>query len=371
MTTIDTRRDTSTYQRFMPADLPVQYLSADGKAVDSAARYERPTDERLLAMYQAMVSGRRFDQQATALTKQGRLAVYPSARGQEACQIAAAMCLGESDWMFPTYRDSMALAARGVDQVELLGMLAGYWHCGYDPKKYRVAPQCTPLATQLLHATGFAYAEMKQGRDTVALAFCGDGATSEGDFHEALNFAAVFKAPVIFLVQNNGFAISVPLARQTVAPSLSHKGVGYGVGSEQVDGNDPIAMMSVMDEAVKYARAGRGPVVVEAHTYRMDAHTNADDATRYRKADEVEGWLARDPLARLDAHLGARGILNDDLRAEFTESADSDAAALRSGMNVEQQVDAEDLFRFVYSTPTPNLIEQRDQVAAEIAAEEN
>ncbi|QYB00751.1 pyruvate dehydrogenase (acetyl-transferring) E1 component subunit alpha (plasmid) [Rhodococcus sp. USK10] len=371
MTTIETTANATAYQRFMPADEPVQYLDVGGRAVDSAARYARPTDERLLEMYRTMVSGRRFDQQATALTKQGRLAVYPSARGQEACQIAAAMCLSDSDWMFPTYRDSMALAARGVDQVELLGMLAGYWHCGYDPKQYNVAPQCTPLATQLLHATGFAYAEQKQGRSTIALAFCGDGATSEGDFHEALNFAAVFKAPVIFLVQNNGFAISVPLARQSAAPSLSHKGVGYGIGSEQVDGNDPIAMMSVMDEAVTYVRAGKGPVVVEAHTYRIDAHTNADDATRYRKADEVEGWLARDPLVRLDTYLESRGILNDELRTQFTGAADTDAAALRAGMNVEQEVDPEDLFRFVYSEPTPNLIEQRNQVAAELAAEEN
>lgn len=369
MTTLDTQAH--PYQQFMPADTPVQYLGADGKSVDSAARYARPSDERLLEMYRTMVSGRRFDQQATALTKQGRLAVYPSARGQEACQIAAAMCLGSSDWMFPTYRDSMALAARGVDQVQLLGMLAGYWHCGYDPKAYNVAPQCTPLATQLLHATGFAYAEQKQGRDTIALAFCGDGATSEGDFHEALNFAAVFKAPVIFLVQNNGFAISVPFTRQSAAPSLSHKGVGYGIGSEQVDGNDPIAMMGVMDEAVAYVRAGNGPVVVEAHTYRMDAHTNADDATRYRKADEVEGWLARDPLVRLDSYLESRGVLTEELRAEFTQAADADAAALRVGMNVEQSVDPEDLFRFVYSEPTPNLMAQRDQVVAEIAAEEN
>lgn len=370
MTTVE-KDPARAYQQFMPAEHPVQYLAPDGTDAESAARYARPSDERLLAMYRAMAHGRRFDQQATALTKQGRLAVYPSARGQEACQIAAALCLSEQDWMFPTYRDSMALAARGVDQVELLGMLAGYWHCGYDPRSYNVAPQCTPLATQLLHAAGFAYGEAKQERDTIALAFCGDGATSEGDFHEALNFAAVFRAPVIFLVQNNGFAISVPLARQSAAPSLSHKGVGYGIGSEQVDGNDPIAMMAVMDEAVAYVRAGKGPVVVEAHTYRMDAHTNADDATRYRKSDEVEGWLARDPLSRLDAYLSSKGLLNDELRAEITVSADAAAAELRSGMNAEQSVDPQDLFRFVYSTPTTALIEQSNQVADEIAAEEN
>jgi len=361
----------TAYQRFMPADHPVQYLAADGTEVVSAATYPRPSDDRLLAMYREMVLGRRFDEQATALTKQGRLAVYPSARGQEACQIAAAMCLEQRDWMFPTYRDSMSLAVRGVDQVELLGMLAGYWHCGYDPVAYRVAPQCTPLATQLLHAAGFAHAENKQGRDTVALAFCGDGATSEGDFHEALNFAAVFRAPVIFLVQNNGFAISVPLARQSAAPSLSHKGVGYGIGSEQVDGNDPMAMMAVMDEAVRYVRAGKGPVVVEAHTYRIEAHTNADDATRYRNADDVAGWLARDPVTRLEKYLSTTGCLTAELRADFTVVAENRAAELRAGMNVERDVDPKDLFEYVYATAGPALSRQRDVVMAELSAEEN
>ncbi|MCX6475366.1 thiamine pyrophosphate-dependent enzyme, partial [Rhodococcus sp. (in: high G+C Gram-positive bacteria)] len=180
------------YQKFLPADSAVQYLDPAGELTRSEARYAKPSDDRLIAMYRKMFLGRRFDQQATALTKQGRLAVYPSSRGQEACQIAAAMSLEPSDWLFPTYRDSMALAARGVDPVQILSMLAGDWHCGYDPVALRSAPQCTPLATQLLHAAGVAYGESRRGLNTVALALCGDGATSEGDFHEALNFAAVF-----------------------------------------------------------------------------------------------------------------------------------------------------------------------------------
>ncbi|MFC9761768.1 pyruvate dehydrogenase (acetyl-transferring) E1 component subunit alpha [Rhodococcus jostii] len=357
------------YRKFLPAECAVQYLDAAGELTESEARYPRPSDDRLVEMYRNMVLGRRFDQQATALTKQGRLAVYPSSRGQEACQIAAAMSLQPGDWMFPTYRDSVALAARGIDPVEILSMLAGNWHCGYDPAAHRSAPQCTPLATQLLHATGVAYGEHRKGNDTIALAFCGDGATSEGDFHEALNFAAVFKAPVVFLVQNNGFAISVPLARQSAAPTLAHKGVGYGIGSEQVDGNDPVAMLAVMDEAANFVRAGNGPVIVEAHTYRIDAHTNADDATRYRDSSEVEQWLGRDPLARLEKYLRGKGLLDDASSEALTADAEAAASALRAGMNVDRPTDPMDLFRYVFAEQTPQLREQQAQAEAELAAE--
>ncbi|MFC0446794.1 pyruvate dehydrogenase (acetyl-transferring) E1 component subunit alpha [Rhodococcus jostii] len=357
------------YRKFLPAERAVQYLDAAGELTESEARYPKPSDDRLVEMYRNMVLGRRFDQQATALTKQGRLAVYPSSRGQEACQIAAAMSLHTGDWMFPTYRDSVALAARGIDPVEILSMLAGNWHCGYDPARHRSAPQCTPLATQLLHATGVAYGEHRKGNDTIALAFCGDGATSEGDFHEALNFAAVFKAPVVFLVQNNGFAISVPLARQSAAPTLAHKGVGYGIGSEQVDGNDPVAMLAVMDEAAKFVRAGNGPVIVEAHTYRIDAHTNADDATRYRDSAEVEQWLGRDPLARLEKYLRGKGFLDDASADALAAEAEAAAATLRAGMNVDRTADPMDLFRYVFAEPTPQLREQQAQAEAELAAE--
>ena len=231
-----------------------------------------------------MVRGRRFDTQATALTKQGRLAVYPSSRGQEACQVGATLALREQDWLFPTYRDSVAIVSRGVAADEVLSLLRGEWHCGYDPYEQRVAPQCTPLATNTLHAVGVAHAAKARGRDEVALALLGDGATSEGDTHEALNFAAVWQAPVVFLVQNNGYAISVPLAKQTAAPSLAYKGIGYGMRSMLVDGNDAAAVHAAVTEAVEHAAAGHGPTLIEALTYRIEAHTNADDATRYRSA---------------------------------------------------------------------------------------
>jgi len=355
------------YQKFLPADNAVQYLDPTGSPTSSTARYPRPDDGRLYEMYRRMVIGRRVDQQATALTKQGRLAVYPSSRGQEACQIAAAMCLRPTDWLFPTYRDSVALAARGVPPADILISFAGDWHCGYDAAAHRCAPQCTPLATQLLHAAGLAYAQTRRGTDDIALALCGDGATSEGDFHEALNFAAVFNAPVVFLVQNNGFAISVPMSRQSAAPSLAHKGIGYGIGSEQVDGNDPVAMLAVMDEAARYVRAGNGPVLIEAHTYRIDAHTNADDATRYRDNGEVQSWLERDPINRLEAYLRTRHVIDDDVVASLGADADTVAAELRFAINSERITSPTDLFAHVYAEPTPQLLEQRALVEAEMS----
>ncbi|WP_280831913.1 thiamine pyrophosphate-dependent dehydrogenase E1 component subunit alpha [Mycolicibacterium frederiksbergense] len=357
------------YAKFLPADTPVQYLDPAGRLTGRTARYPRPAPPRLVQMYRNMVLGRRFDEQATALTKQGRLAVYPSSRGQEACQIAAAMSLHANDWLFPTYRDSMALTTRGIDPVEILGMLAGDWHCCYDPVRHRTAPQCTPLATQLLHAAGLAHAQTRRDTGAVVLALCGDGATSEGDFHEALNFAAVFHAPVIFLVQNNGFAISVPLARQTIAPSLAHKGVGYGIGSEQVDGNDPMAMLAVLDEARKFVLDGNGPVIVEAHTYRVEGHTNADDPTRYRTNDEVAHWIQRDPIARLERYLLLEGLIDDGHIAAVAAEAEDRATTLRAGMNADRPTDAGDLFRYVFAEPTTQLREQHAQAHADIAAD--
>lgn len=358
-----------TYQQFLPADAPIRYLDAAGALTAGDGRYPRPDDRRLLEMYRHMVLGRRFDQQATNLTKQGRLAVYPSSRGQEACQVAAAMSLRPTDWMFPTYRDSVALLVRGVEPAQILSAMTGDWHCGYDPAAHRNAPQCTPLATQLLHATGLAYGGKRKGTGAVALALCGDGATSEGDFHEALNFAAVFAAPVVFLVQNNGFAISVPLARQSVAPSLAHKGVGYGIRSEQADGNDPMAMLAVLDEAVAYARDDNGPVVVEAHTYRMEPHTNADDATRYRDPAEVELWRERDPITRLQAYLIGTGALDQTTVDMIADEADTAAARLRAALHTDRPTDPLDLFRYVFAEQTPQLREQQTELEAELAAE--
>ncbi|MEU2727424.1 pyruvate dehydrogenase (acetyl-transferring) E1 component subunit alpha [Streptomyces griseoviridis] len=320
-------------------------------------------------LYAELVRGRRYNAQATALTKQGRLAVYPSSTGQEACEVAAALVLQERDWLFPSYRDTLAAVARGLDPVQALTLLRGDWHTGYDPREHRVAPLSTPLATQLPHAVGLAHAARLKGDDVVALALVGDGGTSEGDFHEALNFAAVWQAPVVFLVQNNGFAISVPLAKQTAAPSLAHKAVGYGMPGRLVDGNDAVAVHQVLTDAVRRAREGGGPTLVEAITYRLDAHTNADDATRYRAADEVDAWRAHDPIILLERELTGRGLLDEAGIEAARADAEAMAADLRARMNQDPALDPMDLFTHVYAEPTPQLREQRDQLRAELAAE--
>lgn len=325
--------------------------------------------ELLLRLYAELVRGRRYNAQATALTKQGRLAVYPSSTGQEACEIAAASVLEERDWLFPSYRDTLAAVARGLDPVEALTLLRGDRHTGYDPREHRIAPLCTPLATQLPHAVGLAHAARLKGDDVVALAMVGDGGTSEGDFHEALNFAAVWRAPVVFLVQNNGFAISVPLAKQTAAPSLAHKAVGYGMPGRLVDGNDVAAVHQVLGEAVARARSGGGPTLVEAVTYRMDAHTNADDATRYRVDSEVEAWRAHDPIQLLERELTGRGLLDDEAIEEARAAAERMAAALRERMNADPVLDPMDLFAHVYAEQTAQLREQAARLRVELNAE--
>ncbi|MGW9046254.1 pyruvate dehydrogenase (acetyl-transferring) E1 component subunit alpha [Streptomyces lydicus] len=345
----------------LPDAAPYRLLGTDAAArIDSGL---------LTRLYTQLVRGRRYNAQATALTRQGRLAVYPSSTGQEACEVAAALALEERDWLFPSYRDTLAAVARGLDPVQALTLLRGDWHNGYDPHEHRIAPLCTPLATQLPHAVGLAHAARLKGDDVVALAMVGDGGTSEGDFHEALNFAALWQAPVVFLVQNNGFAISVPLAKQTAAPSLAHKAVGYGMPGRLVDGNDAPAVHEVLTEAVQRARGGGGPTLIEAVTYRIEAHTNADDATRYRADSEVETWRAHDPIALLEHELEARQLLTEEFVGATRDGAEQMATDLRERMNADPVLDPMDLFNHVFAEQTSQLREQAEQLRAELDAE--
>ncbi|GAA1109456.1 pyruvate dehydrogenase (acetyl-transferring) E1 component subunit alpha [Nocardiopsis metallicus] len=358
------------HQGLLPSEQPLQLLDESGVPV-VGTDLRMPDSQRLLEAYTSLVIGRRVNDQASALVRQGRLAVYPSSHGQEACQTGAALALADGDWLFPTYRDTAAVIARGVDPVEVLTLLKGDWHAGYDPYAHNVASQATPLATQLLHAVGVAHAARLRGEDTVVMALCGDGATSEGDFHEALNFAAVFKAPVVFFVQNNEYAISVPLAKQSAAPSLAHKGVGYGVNGERVDGNDAAAVLAVLERAVEAARSGEGPQLVEGHTYRMQAHTNADDASRYRSEEEVDPWVARDPLLRMETYLKKKRVLTKARQAEIAEQAEKVAAHMREGVNKDIEPNGAELFAHVFAEPTPQLTEQAAFLADELSREGN
>ncbi|TFB53097.1 pyruvate dehydrogenase (acetyl-transferring) E1 component subunit alpha [Cryobacterium tagatosivorans] len=355
-----------------PAPTPLRLIDDAGLAVDpsEAGGFALPSPEILLGLYRRMVVARRFDVQVTALTRQGRLATYPSALGQEACEIAAVASLGALDWLFPTYRDSIALLTRGVPPEDILASFRGEWHSGYDYYQHKIAPQATPLATQALHAVGLATASKLKGDHTVALTLLGDGATSEGDAHEAFNFAAVWQAPVVFLVQNNQFAISVPLDKQMACRTIADKAIGYGMPGYFVDGNDVAAMYAVVSAAVDTARNGGGPSLVEGLTYRMEAHTNSDDPTRYRDSSDVDAWRGRDPIERLEKYLVSVGVLTDAERADITREAEDLAAATRECMTRTAVIDPLELFEHVYATPRTALAEQRDFLANEIAEHE-
>ena len=367
MTTLAYPGETANADSLLPSAVPLQLIDQHGRPAGNPGGLAFPEPHVLRELHRRMVLGHRFDTQATALAKQGRLAVYPSSRGQDACQVGAALALRDQDWLFPTYRDSVAILTRGVPAEETLTLLRGDWHCGYDPHEYRVAPQCTPLATNTLHAVGLAYAARLKQQDQAALVLLGDGATSEGDTHEALNFAAVWKAPVVFLVQNNGYAISVPVAKQTAAPSLAAKGIGYGVPSLLIDGNDAAAVYAAVRSAVERGAAGGGPTLIEAVTYRVEAHTNADDAARYRTSAEVSAWLERDPIARIEAYLRAGALLDDAAADQLAAEAERLAGELRDRMNGDAAVDPAELFEHVYAHPTAALERQRAALLAELA----
>ncbi len=337
--------------------------------IDLASRTRESTSaSTLLKGYRAMVRGRAVDTLATNLAKQGQLVVYPSSAGQEACQVGAVLGLREDDWLFPTYRDSVALLTRGIDPAEVLTLFRGDWHSGYDSRRWRSAPHATPLATQLPHAVGAGMAARFHGRDSVAVALCGDGATSEGDFHEALNLAAVFRAPVIFFVQNNGYAISVPRREQTAAESLAAKGAGYGVPAVQVDGNDLEQILLAVAEATRTAREGRGPTLIEAVTFRVGPHTNADDPDRYRPRSEAQRWTERDPVTRLRERLVSTGMLHEaderEIDIDARHAVETARARITEPHPTPTRVD--DLFRHVYSRPTQQLQVQRDRLNQEV-----
>lgn len=287
--------------------------------------------EALRTGYGQMVRIRSFDERAVTLQRQGRLGVYPPFKGQEAAQVGAALAMREDDWLVPTYRETGAALVHGLSMSHAIL----YWRAdpaGWRfPEGLRILPFYIPIATQLLHAVGIGSAARHLGQDWVAMTFIGDGGSSEGDFHEALNFAAVFRSPTVVVVQNNGWAISVPTERQMRNTRIADRAAGYGMPGVVVDGNDLVAMWHVTKEAVERARSGEGPTLVEAMTYRLAPHTTGDDPGRYRDAAEGAVWEARDPILRLRKALEDMGAWDQDqedaLQAELTAEFKAAVAA--------------------------------------------
>ena len=328
------------------------------------------TTAQLRSLYRLMVLSRRVDRQAINLTRQGALGVFASSQGQEAAQVGAVYALEADDWLFPTYRETVGTFARGVDVVELLALFSGSWHCGFDPYQYRVAPLTTPLATQALHAVGLAMAAKMKHDPIVALTFFGDGAASEGDAHEALNLAGAYGAPVVFVVQNNGYAISVPFRLQTRTSSIALRAAGVGMPGIRVDGNDVISVYGAVKTAVDRARRGDGPTLIEAVTYRLEAHTTADDASRYRSEDEATEWRARDPVERLLRVLREGEIVDDAFLAEVEAEGEATAARMRDFLFGAPAGDPREMFDHVYAQRTPQLDAQRALLEQELRAAE-
>ena len=350
----------------LPPDEPVQLLDVDGTFTPDPAWPVDLDDAQLLELYRLMVMARQIDAQAITLQRQGQLGVYASLRGQEAAQIGSAFALAPQDWVFPSYREMGVALVRGVQPADLLHVFRGTWLGAHDPAKHGFGLITIAIATQALHAAGFAMAAKLDGSDTCAVAYMGDGATSEGDAHEAFNFASVFDAPCVFVVQNNQYAISVPVARQTKAPTIAHKAIGYGMPGFRCDGNDVLGTYAVVRRALGHARKGNGPVLVEAVTYRMEAHTTADDPTRYREDTELEQWRVRDPIIRLERFLRGRELIDDNVVETVAQAAKAEAQAARAASYDAPHGDPLELFSYVYTEPTQQLREQRALLQAEL-----
>ena len=312
-----------------PASLElVQVLDADGGLRPDSPFAGSVTPELARELYRWMVLARRLDQEAYNLQRQGELGLWLSCRGQEAAQIGSVSALRASDHIFPAYREHAVGLYRGISPAELLASWRGCTHSGWNPARYRMHIYSLVLATQTLHATGYAMGVQADGADEVVLAYVGDGASSQGDANEALNWAAVSQAPVVFFCQNNGWAISTPAAEQFRTP-LHARAAGFGLRAAYVDGNDALAVHAVTADVVAGVRAGGGPAFIEAMTYRMAGHSTSDDPRRYRDDAEVDQWQARDPLVRLAALLAGQGWADEEFQAALAAEADGLAADTR------------------------------------------
>jgi 2-oxoisovalerate dehydrogenase E1 component alpha subunit len=348
---------------------PVQLVSPDGTPT-TEERYTRELPPETLGwLYEMMVVTRDLDVEFVNLQRQGELALFASCRGQEAAQIGATACLRKTDWLFPQYREIGSFLIRGIAPAQMGAVWRGKWHGGLGFTEKCVAPIAIPIGTHGLHAVGAAMAAQRLGEDSVTVAFLGDGATSEGDAHEALNLAAVYRAPCVFFVQNNQWAISVPVSHQMAAPSIAHRAIGYGMPGIRVDGNDVLACFAVVAEAAERAREGGGPTLIEAITYRLGPHTTSDDPTRYRSQEEVDHWLARDPIPRYRTYLQSVGVWNERLEERVSHRSERLRTELRESVVGAPDFDVAEMFDTVYHDITPALAQQRDQLLAELEKE--
>ena len=351
----------------------VQLLTPEGERVEHPDYSFDLDDEAIKGFYRDMTLVRRIDTEATALQRQGELGIWASLLGQEAAQIGSARALNKKDMVFPTYREHGVAWCKGVNPLNLLGLFRGVDQGAWDPRDNNFHLYTIVIGAQTLHATGYA---MGQQRDhaigdaedgEATIAYFGDGASSQGDVNEAFIYASVFNAPVVFFCQNNQWAISEPIDRQTRIP-LYQRAAGFGFPGVRVDGNDVLATYAVTQQALKRAREGSGPTLVEAYTYRMGAHTTSDDPTKYRLSEDLEYWKLKDPIERVKAYLARSIGVEHEFFEQIEAEADQIAATLRAGCLAMPDPKMTDFFQHVYVEQTPQLVEQRAQYSAYAAS---
>jgi pyruvate dehydrogenase E1 component alpha subunit len=337
-------------------------LSPDGH-LDETLRPDL-SDEAVRKLYQQIVLIRVADQKALMLQRQGRFGTYAPCQGQEAAQVGSTYALGKDDWVFPSFRETGVIYMRGGTFKDLFLYWMGDEQGQKVPQDVHIFPISIPVGSHPLHAVGCAWAAKLQGEKICTVAYFGDGATSEGDFHEAMNFAGVFQTPTIFFCQNNQYAISVPRKKQTAAQTLAQKAIAYGFPGVQVDGNDLFAVYAATKEARERAVSGGGPTLIEAVTYRFGPHTTADDPTKYREDVELEEWKSRDPIARLQKYLKGKGLWNEDQETKIRAEAE---AIVNKAIEEAEGVPApkpEEIFRYTFAELTPDLREQMEDYLA-------
>lgn len=353
-----------------PSDM-VQLLTPEGERVEHPEFAWNGSDDDLRSMYRDMVIARRFDLEGTALQRHGELGLWPPLQGQEAAQVGAAHALRGPDFIFPTYREHAVALARGVKPADMLALWRGTTMGVWDTKGTGFFQYGIVIGSQTLHATGYAMGLQLDGavgnpepeKNAAVLAFHGDGASSQGDVNEAYVFAASYNSPVVFFCQNNQWAISEPISRQTRIP-LYQRARGFGFPGIRVDGNDVLAVNAVTEWAMERARQGQGPAFIEAFTYRMGAHTTSDDPSKYRLAEETEHWRLKDPIERLRVHLTRRGLLDDAWMKELEDEAEVFGAGVREACHSLKNPTLEQAFGQAYAEITQPLVEQRAEHVA-------
>ncbi len=346
----------------------LQILDENGE-VDKKLEPKIPTAD-LISMYRSMTLGRLFDERMLKLQRQGRIGTFGPSIGQEATHCVPAYLMKEKEWMVGAFREVGARLIRGETMEQVLHYYNGYEEGNNKPKDSNILPVSIIVGSQMLHAVGLGYSlQYRNVKDTAVVTFFGDGATSEGDFHEAMNFAGVWQAPVVFICQNNQWAISLPRHKQTKSATIAQKGIAYDVPGIQVDGNDPLAMYVATNEALERARSGGGPTLIEAVTFRLMMHTTADDPTKYRTNNEVEGWKPKDPLIRMKKYIEDKGIWDDEKETELLTDIKKNIDEAVKAFESTPAFDSSILFDHTYGDQHYTLEEEKAEFLAELAKE--